>query len=191
MGTGKTSGATSARLLARAQGGDRSALNALVERHLRPLQRWAHGRLPAWARACVDTADLVQDALMNTIRRLDRFEPRGHGALRGYLCRAVDNRIHDELRQVARRRPAAVIDDTLADGGPSPLEQTIAADAEDRYRRALARLRPADQRLVVGRVELGYNFEQLALMSNKRRADSARIALHRALVRLGEEMTRV
>jgi len=40
-------------------------------------------------------------------------------------------------------------------------------------------------------VELGYTPQQLALMTGRRRADSARIALHRALVRLAEEMTRV
>jgi hypothetical protein len=40
-------------------------------------------------------------------------------------------------------------------------------------------------------VELGYTYEQLALLTGKRRTDSARIALHRALVRLADEMSRV
>jgi RNA polymerase sigma-70 factor (ECF subfamily) len=182
---------TSARLVSRARRGDRSALNLLFERHLGPLQRWAHGRLPRWARTVADTADIVQEALLNTFRHLDRFEPRGQGALRAYLRCAVDNRIHDELRQIARRRVPDELDEAHPDDRPSPLDEAIGAEAEGRYRSALTRLKVADQKLIVARVELGYNFEQLALISGKRRPDSARIALHRALVRLAEEMARV
>src|SRR2546425_12833946 len=97
-----TSGQSSARLIARARGGDRSALGVLLDRHLRPLQRWARGRLPRWARNLADTADLVQEAVLNTLRNLHSFEPEGQGALRAYLRRAVDNRINDELRRIGR-----------------------------------------------------------------------------------------
>lgn len=184
-------GHTSARLLARARKGDRSALGALLDRHLGPLQRWARGRLPRWARTMSDTADLVQEAVLNTIRRLDAFEPEGQGALRAYLRTAVDNRINDELRRLARRGPAELLDESAPDRGPSPLEDAIAQETEARYRAALARLKPTDRRLVVARVELGYTPQQLALMTGRRRPDTARIALHRALVRLADEMTRV
>src|SRR5262252_158238 len=85
-------------LIVRAQQGDRSALSALFLRHMPILSRWAHGRLPQWARAFGDTADLVQDALLNTFRRLDRFDARGEKALQGYLRLAVQNRIIDLVR---------------------------------------------------------------------------------------------
>ena len=186
-----TAGQSSARLLARAREGDRSALGALIDRHLGPLQRWARGRLPRWARSFTDTADLVQEAVLNTLRHLKTFEPEGQGALRAYLRKAVENRINDELRRIARRGPAQVLDDDEPDRAPSPLEEAIASETEERYRAALARLRPSDRRLVVARVELGYTPQQLALMTGHRRPDSARIALHRALVRLAEEMSRV
>jgi RNA polymerase sigma factor (sigma-70 family) len=189
--SGPRSGVTSARLVSRARRGDRSALNLLFERHLGPLQRWAHGRLPKWARTMADTADLVQEALLNTLRQLHRFEPQGQGALRAYLRRAVENRIHDEFRQIARRGPAKALDEEYPDAAPSPLDEAMASETEARYRAALARLRPAERELIVARVELGYSFEQLALISNKRRPDSARVALHRALVRLAEAMSRV
>ena len=184
-------GQTSGRLLARARAGDRSALGLLLDRHLGPLQRWARGRLPRWARTMSDTADLVQEAVLNTIRRLDAFEPEGQGALRAYLRTAVDNRINDELRRIARRGPGELLDESAADSAPSPLDEAIGQETEARYRAALARLKPADRRLVVARVELGYTPQQLALMTGRRRPDSARIALHRALVRLADEMTRV
>jgi len=186
-----TSGQSSARLIARARGGDRRAFGVLLDRHLLPLQRWARGRLPRWARHVADTADLVQEAVLNTLRNLHSFEPEGQGALRAYLRRAVDNRINDELRRIGRRGQPAMLDDEHPDVAPSPLDEAIATQTEERYRTALARLSENDRRLVVGRVELGYTPQQLALMTGRRRADSARIALHRALVRLAEEMTRV
>jgi RNA polymerase sigma-70 factor (ECF subfamily) len=181
----------SARLLSRARRGEQTAIGLLFERHLKPLHRWAHGRLPRWARTMADTADLVQDALLNTLQRLHHFEPEGQGALRAYLRRAVDNRIRDEYRRIGRRGVPELLDEGAPDAGPSPHEEAVAAETERRYRAALANLNAVDRRLVVGHVELGYNPQQLALVTGKRRADSARVALHRALVRLADEMTRV
>src|SRR5215813_2019112 len=42
-------------LLARARSGDANALNDLCARYLPRMQKWAHGRLPAWARGALDT----------------------------------------------------------------------------------------------------------------------------------------
>lgn len=178
-------------LVLRARDGDGAALHALFERHVGPLQRWARGRLPRWARTVADTADLVQEALVQTLRRLDDFEPQGHSALQAYLRRAVDNRINDEFRRIARRGLASALDDGQPDVRPSPLDEAVAQQTEARYRAALTRLRPGDRRLVVARVELGYSLEQLALLTNRTRVDTARVALRRALERLALEMTRV
>lgn len=178
-------------LVLRAREGDAAALHALFERHVGPLQRWARGRLPRWARTMADTADLVQEALVQTLRRLDDFEPQGHSALQAYLRRSVDNRINDEFRRIARRGLAGALDDGQPDARPSPLDEAVAQQTEARYRAALKRLRPTDRRLVVARVELGYSLEQLALLTNRTRVDTARVALRRALERLALEMTRV
>ena len=91
------------RLVERAQAGDEEALNLLMARHVRPLKRWASGRLPRWARDSADTDDLVQDTLLQTFKRIQDFEPRGAGALQVYLRQAVLNRIKDELRRKSRR----------------------------------------------------------------------------------------
>jgi RNA polymerase sigma-70 factor, ECF subfamily len=60
-------------LLNRARNGDQPALDQLFARHLRPLQRWASGRLPKWARDLADTDDLVQDTLLQTFKRIGDF----------------------------------------------------------------------------------------------------------------------
>jgi RNA polymerase sigma factor (sigma-70 family) len=132
----------------------------------------------------------VQDALLQTLRRLSRFESRGQGALRGYLCQAVDNRLKDEFRRIGRRGVNSPLDDGLPYQAASPFDEALASEIEDRYRAALGRLKPSDRQLVVAHVELGYNNEQIALMTRRRRADSARVAVARALQRLAAEMDR-
>jgi hypothetical protein len=54
-------------LVARACGGDMPAMEALLQRCLPPLKRWAHGRLPPAARGRMDTGDLVQEAALHVL----------------------------------------------------------------------------------------------------------------------------
>ena len=96
--------ATTVELVARAKQGDRSAVEQLFDRHRAPLRRWARGRLPHWARDLADTDDLVQEALIQTFKRIEDFEARGSGALQAYLRQALLNRLRDELRRRARER---------------------------------------------------------------------------------------
>lgn len=177
------------RLHLRARAGDRSAVNALFARHWSPLLRWAHGRLPQWARGRMDTADLVQESMLQTFRRLDTFEVRRRSALRAYLQQAIQNRIRDELRHVSRA-PASELNDDYADAAPSPLDAVLKDETDRRYKDALARLRPEDRELIVGRFELEYSFEQLALATRRRSPAAARVALSRAISRLVDEMGR-
>ena len=178
------------RLIDRARAGDQRALEELFRRHLKPLQRWASGRLPRWARDLADTDDLVQDSLIQTFRHMETFEPRRVGALQAYLRQAVLNRIRDELRRKARRPDAADLDGLEADSTASPLELAIGREAVERYERALERLRPQEREAIIGRVELGYSYEELAASIGKTTAEAARKAAERALLRLAQEMSR-
>ena len=177
-------------LLERARAGDRHAIEQLVARHRGPLQRWASGRLPRWARGMVETQDLVQETLFQTFRRIETFRPERVGALQAYLRQAVLNRIRDELRPVARRPAPDPFDENHVDPGPSPLEEAIGREATDRYEAALAALRPEEREAIIGRVELGYTYDELADALGKPTGDAARKAAERALVRLVEEMAR-
>lgn len=183
---------TSGRLIVKAKQGDRGAISALFRRHRSVLQRWAHGRLPRWARNVSDTADLVQDALLQTFRKIDRFDDRGHGSLQAYLREAVSNRIKDELRRISRRPTDPWPDEfELPSGAPSPLETAVEAENAARYKAALARLSEGERLLIVGRLELGYSHEQLALVAGKATSDAARVALKRALLKLASQMANV
>lgn len=179
---------STATLLERARTGDRAAIDALFARCIPPLQRWARGRLPHWARDMADTHDVVQDAVIQTFKRLDTFEARGEGALQAYLRQAVMNRIRDHIRRVGRRPGHAELDPEHEDTGPSPLEQAVGREAVERYEAALARLSETDRALIVATVELGYTPEQVAEATGRRSIDAARRASRRALIKLAEEM---
>jgi len=174
-------------LLRRARAGDRRALDRLFQRYLPPLHRWAHGRIPRWARNAVDTADVVQDTVLQTLRNLGSFEPQREGALLGYLRRSLLNRIRDRFRYAARH-PTKELSETSLDSGASPLEFAIEEEDRRRYEAALGRLTPIDREAIVGRIELGYSYEQLALILKKPTPGAARVAIRRALLRLSDEM---
>jgi RNA polymerase sigma factor (sigma-70 family) len=177
-------------LLEQARSGDQDAVNRLFARHARPLRRWASGRLPKWARQVSDTDDLVQETLFQTFKRIQEFEPRGAGALQAYLRQAILNRIREELRRKAKRPDGTGLSDLAVGSHLSPLEQAIGAEATERYDAALSRLRPEEQETLIGRIELGYTYEELAQALGKPTADAARKAARRALIRLVQEMER-
>lgn len=175
-------------LLERARAGDAAAIDALFSRCIPPLQRWARGRLPQWARDMADTHDVVQDAVVQTFKRIETFDARGEGALQAYLRQAVMNRIRDHIRRVGRRPGTSELDPEHADTGPSPLEQAVGQEAVARYESALARLTDTDRELIVATIELGYDYQQLADATGRRSANAARKAARRALIKLAEEM---
>jgi len=181
---------TTVDLLARARRGDGTAIERLFARHLRPLQRFARGRLPGWARDLADTDDLVQDALLQTFKRVEAFEPRHPGALQAYLRQAVLNRLRDELRRKARAPDRADLADVEREYQGSPLAVAVGRETMAAYEQALGRLKPEEREAVIGRLEMGFSYEELALALEKPTADAARKAAQRALVRLAEEMQR-
>jgi RNA polymerase sigma factor (sigma-70 family) len=173
-------------LLARARRGDDAAIEALFARHLGPLRRFTRGRLPARARDLADTDDLVQDALLQTLKHLDGFESRHPGALQAYLRQAVMNRIRNEIRRATRHPSPETLDSAAPDEALSPLEELIGKQTLDAYEEAMAALEPAEREAIIGRVELGLSYEELATAMGRPSADAARMAVGRALLKLAK-----
>ena len=178
------------RLLARARSGDRTALEALYLRYLPRLRRWARARLPRGARGVLDTNDVVQDALVQTLHHLDAFDPKHSGAFGGYLRKIVRNRLVDEVRRVQRRPEAVAASSGILDPGPSPLDEAIGSERVDCYERAFALLTRDEQAALTLRLEDRVSYQEIALELNKPSADAARMAVKRALVRLAGEMVK-
>jgi RNA polymerase sigma-70 factor, ECF subfamily len=175
-------------LVMKAQGGNRDAVEALLQRCLPQLKRWAHGRLPAAARGSLDTGDLVQETVLHVLRRLDHFQPRHVGAMQAYLRQSVINRIRDEVRKIGRQPAPVELPEDLHADLTSPLEAAVQAEAYDRYRAALTQLGPRDREIIVARIEAQWSFAEISQRFGMPTADAARMAVTRALKRLTDRL---
>jgi RNA polymerase sigma-70 factor (ECF subfamily) len=176
-------------LVVRAREGDRLAVEALLERCIPSLKRWAHGRLPLAARGALDTSDLVQETVLHVLRRLDHFQPRHVGAMQAYLRQSVINRIRDEVRRVSRQPAPVELSEEPASDLTSPLEGAIKTEAYERYRDALHDLSTRDREMIVARVEAQWSVQEIAQKFGMRTSDAARMAVSRALRRLAARLT--
>ncbi len=172
---------------------EQSGRFAVVERVIASLlpffQRWTHGRLPRYARRRMDTGDIVQEAIVGVLRNLGAIDTSDPQALRKYLIIAIRNRISDEVRRASHGEVANGIRDR-ADSGASPLEEAIDSENHRQYRAALLTLGEDDQALLVGRIEMGLSFDELALVTARHSPDAARVATRRAALRLARAMGR-
>ena len=180
------------RLLDRVRQGSRSAIGLLFWRFSSWLRRWSHGRLPRSARDGMDTSDLVQDVLYRTFAQLPRFKSARVTALRSYLRRAIQNRIVDQRRRAELGRNLALPNEWIqlpVDVEPQH-QQFLDNEAWGHYLKGLKELAPLQQRLIVGRLELGYSYRQMAFIERLSTPDAARMAFRRALVQLSNLMPR-
>ncbi|MBM3819922.1 MAG: sigma-70 family RNA polymerase sigma factor [Acidimicrobiia bacterium] len=177
-------------LIQRAQSGDSAALERLLERYRPRLQRWASGRLPRYARDMTDTDDLVQEALIGTIRNFKAFEQREEWALQAYLRRAVTNRIRDELRKVQSRPRREEMPEGAVATDLSPLQAAVGRETFEQYEKALEALGEVEREAVIARVELGSSYEEIAALLDKPSADAARMTVTRALAKLAQMMSK-
>jgi RNA polymerase sigma-70 factor, ECF subfamily len=188
-----TQSESSVALLERGRAGDAQALDILFARYLPVLTRWAAGRLPAWARDLSDTRDLVQDALIGSLKHLNRIEVRGPGALAAYVRAAILNRVRMEMRRAGRRPQheeidLQKIDPRRLDAGLSPLDAVLGREQADQYERALAQLSPDQQEAIVARLEGGCDYDELAILLGKPTPGAARQVARRAVLKLAALM---
>ena len=82
------------------------------------------------------------------------------------------------------------LDERARDPSDSPIELAIGREITERYERALSALSARDRDAIIGRLEMGYSYEELAEALGKPSAEAARKAAGRALVKLAERMGR-
>jgi RNA polymerase sigma-70 factor (ECF subfamily) len=195
MGEGRLPGGPSSgddsslALLHRAQAGDAEARERLYRRLLPIMRCWARGQVPEKARGWLDSDDLVQATLTETLARVQVFEPRRDHGLHLYLREALRNQVRDELRRLYRDpERAEELPESVPDDAPSPYENTVSDERRERYESALAELPEAERAMVVSRLEFGLSWHDIAALSGKPSADAARMAVSRALVQIARAM---
>ena len=98
------------------------------------------------------------------------------------------NRIRNEIRRTTRHGASEALDSAAADAGLSPLEELIGKQTVERYEEALASLESSEREAIIGRVELGLSYSELAAAMGRPSADAARMAVSRALLKLAKAL---
>ena len=128
---------TDEELVHRAQGGDPTAFDAIVERHKGAVFRAAMAAL----RNREDAEDVTQETFITAYRKLDTF--RGESQLRTWLSRIAWNRSMDHRRR-GKFRSFLHLDEPDAVELPSleadPERKTLAASVHGKVRRQIDRL---------------------------------------------------
>ena len=94
---------STATLLAKVKDGDEVARDQLCATYLPMLKRWAHGRLPDYARDLAETDDMVQNTLIRALNKLDSFSALREGAFLAYLRKILLNNIRMEIRRFSNQ----------------------------------------------------------------------------------------
>jgi RNA polymerase sigma-70 factor (ECF subfamily) len=162
-------------LLEAARGGDRDAVNRLMDRHRESLRRLVQMRLDPKIQRRVDVSDVVQDALLDANRRLEDYLANPAMPFHLWLRSIARDRIidsHRRHRASARRSvdreqrlaiPAANDRSTmdlaaqLCDPERTPAAEATMRELAKRFHAALEDLDEADREVVVMR-----HFEQLS-----------------------------
>ena len=179
---------STADLVSRVRRGDERARDQLFGRYLAVLTRFAHGRIPAGARGAQDTDDVVQEALVRALKRIESFEPRRQGSFLAYLKTIVNNMIKDLGRKVGRTPHHEAYEDDVPAGDRDVLDTLVTRQEFEVYLAAMERLRAEQKDAIIQRIEHGKTYQELAEHLGCPTANAARMVVHRALVRLTDEM---
>ncbi len=180
-------GDSTMQILDRAQRGDTEAIQALIGRAVPSVRRWARGRLPRYVRHEANTEDVLQDAVLRTLKTVKRVRHRTVGGMQAYLRTGVINRIRDLIRSTGRRGTAIELVDELPDESLSPLELAIRGQKLAHFVEAVAALKPADRQIIIWRIELGYSVDEIAARLGKSKP-AAGMSVTRAVARLSAAM---
>lgn len=166
-------------LVIRAKGGDKHALEALVERHAPRVNRLAAHLLEDLEEA----RDAAQESLVKLCTRLRQF--RGDAQFGTWLHRLVVNTCRDRMAwQRVRHTEPLPLEDTNGDGGDGdPANAALLGDLRRDVADALSKL-SRDQRIaVVLRDSFGLSYEEIARVA-RMPVGTAKCYVHRARSRL-------
>ncbi|WP_335981797.1 RNA polymerase sigma factor [Streptomyces sp. CA2R106] len=167
-----------------AQGGDETAF--------RVLYRAVQPQLLRYVRSLVgpgDAEDVASEAWLQIARDLPSFRGGGTG-IKGWAARIARNRALDHIRARSRRPVAgAGVDELVAlPGRADTAGEALESVATDRALAAIAALPREQAEAVLLRVVMGLDSTSAAQVLG-RRAGSVRMATHRGLRRLAEQLS--
>lgn len=169
--------------------GDRAALEAVLASVQDPILRYCRGRIGVGERHLFSADDIAQEALMAVMTALPRYRDQGRPFM-AFVYGIASHKVADAMRVVGRTKsdPTDVVPETpTVVGGPEQL--AIAADTSARMKQLLEILPEKQREVVILRMVVGMSAEETAQMVGST-PGAVRVAQHRALTKLKEELTR-
>jgi RNA polymerase sigma-70 factor (ECF subfamily) len=186
-------------LLQRLQAGDKGALNDLYNRYLMRVLAAVRARLGAELRGKLESWDVVQDALLASLKNVQSFNQTSEGAFLNWLAKVVENRIRDQLdyfradkrdhrleRPVAGPRSAessVPLDIPERSGVPTPSQFLVLSEDLARLEKAMDQLPEESRELIVAVKIEGRTYDEVAQDLGKS-PDAVRMQVKRALLAL-------
>lgn len=121
------------RLVSRIKDGDRRAMEQLYNDHARYLSAICSRYLTSND----DVRDVLQESFLRIFTRIDAFEWRGEGSLRGWLARFVVNETLKYIRSNSRIQFAEIRDECLNISDEEPTVEQVPAETLHRLIREL------------------------------------------------------
>ncbi len=165
------------RLLEQADGGDRQAVERLLDRHRSYLRQVVSMRMDRQMAARIDPSDIVQETQLEAVRRLPDYLAHRPMPFRLWLIKTAHERlIVARRRHVQAGRRAVGREEPLPDSsslllaarvfaaGPSPSQRLNDREMLQRVRKAVAQLSPADREILMLRTFEGLSNHEAALV---------------------------
>ncbi len=188
-------------LLRQARAGEAQGFDRLFTRYEPQLRRFVELRLDPKLRPRLDPADVVQEACLEAMRRLEGFLDNPPMPFKLWLRQiTLDRLLMMRRRHVGAARRSVDREAALPEGSSCALaRQLLAADSTpsarvgreelaNRVRGAVARLSEADREIILMRTFEGLSFEEIAQLLDIESA-AARKRHGRALLRLHKVLT--
>lgn len=159
------------------------------ERYLQGGRRWLRTRLPG---RLLQNFDVDQSVSQAFLEALGSPSPQERGEACFQLC------LRSKLESIVKDLASQVVDaqtetldpqrSLLMDELVSPLEQAVGQETSRRYEAALQQLPTSDREMIVGRIEFGFSYDELAAMTGHDSPESAKEAVVQAVRKLTEAM---
>jgi RNA polymerase sigma-70 factor (ECF subfamily) len=188
-------------LVQRVQAGDKEALNDLYNRYLMRVLAAVRARLGAELRGKLESWDIVQDAMMASLKNVESFNQTSEGAFLNWLSKVVENRIRDQVdyfraekrdhrleRPFAGQRSAessVPLDIPDRSSVPTPSQVLVLSEDLARLEKAMDQLPDESRELIVAVKIEGRTYQEIAESQGKS-ADAVRMQANRAMLALAK-----
>ncbi len=186
-------------LVREAQNGVGEAREELFARYSDRVLGIVRARIGPRLRRNVESGDIAQEALIEALQSLDRFETRGESSLIRWLATIVQNRISAKAKYFNAERRSSAHEVPLDGGGPdgestiqppaptsTPSIQVRQAEESGLVEACLHALPENYRELILLRDYAGSSWEEVAEVVGASSADAARMMHTRARTQLGK-----